>query len=107
MIISAREANLGIQIICPHCKFGSRYDASFLEDAIKDNSGVVCVACEKKFHVVAVVLERAAQLQRAADASAATVACEHDWIASANIGELCKCSKCGKVTPLPQTAGRA
>jgi hypothetical protein len=37
---------------------------------------------------------------RPADLPATQAACEHTMVASTNIGELCKCSKCGTVTPL-------
>lgn len=42
----------GIMIVCPHCKFGSRYDASYIEDAIKICHNIVCVVCGDEFNLI-------------------------------------------------------
>lgn len=46
MIIEPRGQ---MMIVCPCCKFGSKYSTSYIEDAIRDNLEVVCVVCEQKF----------------------------------------------------------
>ena len=45
-----------ILLNCPHCRFSSRYDTSFLEDVIHDGKEISCVAygCRFKLSVVAV-----------------------------------------------------
>lgn len=52
-VLSARPASLGISIRCPHCSFGSRYDISWLEDAIKFGESIRCSACNKPFVIKA------------------------------------------------------
>jgi len=41
-----------ILLNCPHCRFSSRYDTSFLEDAIHDGKEISCVACGSHFEIV-------------------------------------------------------
>lgn len=41
-----------ILLNCPHCRFSSRYDTGFLEDAIHDNKKISCVACGCHFEIV-------------------------------------------------------
>lgn len=42
----------GILIVCPHCKFGSRYDSSYIEDAIKICHDIICVVCGETFNLI-------------------------------------------------------
>lgn len=67
MILSARIDTVTMLITCPHCKFSSRYDVSFIEDAIHDGKSIVCVACVEKFEIVTVCQTRDAQLRNEAD----------------------------------------
>lgn len=39
-------------IVCPHCKLSSRYDCSYIEDAIKIKHDIVCVICGEVFNIV-------------------------------------------------------
>ena len=41
-----------ILLNCPHCRFSSRYDTSFLEDVIHDGKEISCVACGSHFEIV-------------------------------------------------------
>lgn len=66
--LSARPANLGIMIRCPHCSFGSRYDVSYLEDAIKFGESLCCLACNKSFVIKAHRQKRSAEQRDEADA---------------------------------------
>jgi len=50
--IYAKTETPGIKIVCPNCMLGSRYDASYLEDAIHDHTGITCVACGCVFEIV-------------------------------------------------------
>jgi DnaJ-class molecular chaperone len=49
-------------LYCPHCKFGSRYDAEFITDAIHDHKKISCVACGGHFQIIIEGLTRAAEL---------------------------------------------
>lgn len=61
-ILNARNDNKGILITCPHCKLGSRYDGSYIEDAIKIRHDIVCVACGEVFNlVVSIPVQEAAK----------------------------------------------
>jgi hypothetical protein len=51
MILYASNAMPKILIPCPHCCIVSRYDASFIEDAIKERKGIECVACFLSFNI--------------------------------------------------------
>ena len=53
MVLYARTGQVTIMIVCPHCKFGSRYGSSFIEDAIHDHKKIVCIVCNEKFEIVA------------------------------------------------------
>lgn len=50
-VISTRTDSK-IKINCPHCKFGSKYDASYIEDAIWIHHDIICVACGETFNLV-------------------------------------------------------
>src|SRR5512138_1766780 len=52
MIVSARSDQTGIMIRCPRCRFSSRYDVSFVEDAINHGDAIKCVACGEGFRIV-------------------------------------------------------
>ena len=43
-----------IMLNCPHCRLNSRYDTSFLEDAIHDRKIISCVACGGDFQIFVV-----------------------------------------------------
>ena len=51
-VLHASNEHKGILITCPHCKLGSRYDGSYIEDAIKIRHDIVCVACGEVFNLV-------------------------------------------------------
>jgi hypothetical protein len=48
-----------ILLNCPHCRFSSRYDTGFLEDAIHDGKEISCVACGCHFEIVVRKVEAA------------------------------------------------
>lgn len=50
-----------ILLNCPHCRFSSRYDTGFLEDAIHDHKEISCVACGGHFLLSVVAVEKAVQ----------------------------------------------
>ncbi len=52
MVLYANNAMPKIRIPCPHCHIVSRYDASFIEDAIMEQKGIECVACFLSFNVL-------------------------------------------------------
>ena len=52
MFFTANIEHKGILINCPHCRFSSRYDIGFIEDAIRATSPIVCVACSKRFTIL-------------------------------------------------------
>ena len=57
-----------ILLNCPHCRFSSRYDTGFLEDAIHDGKEISCVACGCHFEIVVRKVEAAQQsVQRTVD----------------------------------------
>lgn len=60
-VFRVRNEFPGILITCPHCKFGSRYDGSYIEDAIKIRHDIVCVACGGEFNLVVSPIEKAAE----------------------------------------------
>lgn len=45
-----------ILLNCPHCRFSSRYDTSFLEDVIHDGKEISCVACGCRFKLSVVAV---------------------------------------------------
>ena len=47
-----------ILLNCPHCRFSSRYDTGFLEDAIHDVKEISCVACGGHFRLSVVAVDR-------------------------------------------------
>lgn len=51
-VVYASNEQKGILITCPHCKLGSRYDGSYIEDAVKIRHDIVCVACGEVFNLV-------------------------------------------------------
>lgn len=51
-VLHANNDTPGIMIVCPHCKLGSRYEASYIEDAIKIRHNIVCVACGDEFNLI-------------------------------------------------------
>jgi len=51
-VLRTSNEHKGILITCPHCKLGSRYDGSYIEDAIKIRHDIVCVACGEVFNLV-------------------------------------------------------
>lgn len=61
LILSARESNKGISVICPHCKFGSRYSFSYIEDALNEKLRLTCCVCEEKFGLVVTPLDTITQ----------------------------------------------
>ncbi len=58
-----------ILLNCPHCRFSSRYDTGFLEDAIHDGKEISCVACGCHFEIVVRKVEAAQQGVQADDAT--------------------------------------
>ena len=72
MIMSARKVDLGVKIACPHCGFTTRYDASFLEDAISEHREIFCVACDKSFKIFLECQTRAAEQRNGAVAGEQT-----------------------------------
>jgi hypothetical protein len=57
LFLSARENHKEISIVCPRCKFGSKYSVSYVEDAIHDKLVMTCCVCERKFQIVTISLE--------------------------------------------------
>ena len=51
-VLYSNNVSPKILITCPHCYVASRYDASFIEDAIKEHKGIECVACFLSFNVI-------------------------------------------------------
>jgi hypothetical protein len=51
MVLYANNAPVAIRIPCPHCKFVTRYDASYLEDAINEHKDIYCVSCDRRFFI--------------------------------------------------------
>ena len=70
MVTYSLNAFPKIKIVCPHCRIGSKYESSWLEDAIYEGSNITCVACGEMFKIELVCQIRDAELQRAADRSA-------------------------------------
>ena len=70
MVLYAGNVTTRILITCPHCKLASRYDASIVEDAIRDDKQLVCVACEESFGIGVTVPAPRSPTLRAADQSA-------------------------------------
>lgn len=66
-IVKASNESKGILITCPHCKLGSRYDSSYVEDAIKINHNIICVACGGEFNLILSPIEEAVEQSRAVD----------------------------------------
>ncbi len=60
-IVKASNESKGILITCPHCKLGSRYDSSYVEDAIKINHNIICVACGGEFNLILSPIEEAVE----------------------------------------------
>lgn len=58
-----------LMIKCPHCKFGSRYDASIVEDAINDHKMLECVACGSDIKICVASPDPRSSTTRAADQS--------------------------------------
>ena len=52
MVLYAGNKPQEIKMTCPHCHFVTRYDANYLEYAIKYHKWIWCVACDKPFRVV-------------------------------------------------------
>lgn len=76
---------------CPHCKFGTRYDASIVEDAIDENQMIECVACGKGFKIMVVVPDTRRLSMRTPDQSEQKVACPHNHtVPGANFCLDCK-----------------
>ncbi len=68
-VVYASNEKKGILITCPHCKLGSRYDSSYVEDAIKICHNIVCVACGGEFNLVVSPIKEAVEQSFAADSS--------------------------------------
>lgn len=63
MFIVPASRVAAILITCPHCSIRSRYDTSYLEDAIHDHTRIDCVACGETF-VIEIVRQPRAVEQR-------------------------------------------
>lgn len=93
-VLYASNEHKVILIICPHCKFGSRYDGSYIEDAIKIRHDIVCVACGEVFNlVVSVPSSEAVEQTLAPDAPPES--CEHGNLRGKCPVEICSYSKHG------------
>src|SRR3990172_8546477 len=71
MVCYARNKPLEIKMTCPNCRFVTRYDESYLEDAIKYHKWIWCVACDKPFRIVFQVLARDAEQRNGAERAGA------------------------------------
>lgn len=58
-----------ILLNCPHCRFSSRYDTGFLQDAIHDHKCISCVACGGHFEIV---IQKAVEQKHTPDAEEST-----------------------------------
>ncbi len=98
MMVIARPATLGLQIICPHCHFGSRYDASFVEDAIKYGQNLKCVACGKELKVIVKQARpRGPTLRAPAEAGGVCWKCKRNSV----FAGFCRNPSCSEFTPRP------
>ena len=100
MVCYARNKPLEIKMTCPNCRFVTRYDESYLEDAIKYHKWIWCVACDKPFRIVFQVLARDAEQRNGAERAGAnglqTCPCGNCSAYREVVhGVMEKCEKCG------------